>query len=134
MLAGVCSCNLKALASHLAFHATDVCAQAFAGAMADVLRALDDAIDALWVRPPHTHAPQVDRFAGCFLGRAECSDTDPCALHDRWADLRDRYLAILSETPLADLLETGRDAVDLSADPGSARRAARNPTGNPKPV
>ena len=57
VLAGVCSCNLKALASHLSFHASDVCAQAFAGAMADVLRALDDAIDALWVLPPHTHAP-----------------------------------------------------------------------------
>jgi Rrf2 family protein len=77
---------------------------------------------------------QVDRFSGCFLGRAECSDADPCALHDRWADLRDRYLAILSETTLAELLETGRDAVDLSADPGSARRVARNPTGNPKSV
>lgn len=63
---------------------------------------------------------QIDRFAGCFLGRSECSDTDPCALHDRWADLRRRYLAILSETTLAELLQTGRGVVDLAADPEAA--------------
>ena len=77
---------------------------------------------------------QVERFKGCFLGRAECSDADPCALHDRWADLRDRYLAILSETTLSDLLETGRDAVDLTGRPEDARSAGRASTDNPKPV
>ncbi len=58
---------------------------------------------------------QVGRFGGCFLGRAECSDDDPCTLHHRWAALRDGYLALLTETTLNDLLSSGTDVVDLTA-------------------
>jgi Rrf2 family protein len=43
---------------------------------------------------------------GCFLsGSDACSDDDPCAAHDRWAAVRDRYVAFLESTTLADITE-----------------------------
>jgi Rrf2 family iron-sulfur cluster assembly transcriptional regulator len=43
------------------------------------------------------------RWAGCFLGRSRCNDRSPCAVHRRWAKVRDAYLRFLEETTLADL-------------------------------
>lgn len=45
----------------------------------------------------------IGRWEGCFLGLARCSDASPCAVHHEWGPLRDRYLALLSKTTLADL-------------------------------
>jgi Rrf2 family protein len=43
---------------------------------------------------------------GCFLaGTDACSDDDPCLAHDRWAAVRDRYVAFLESTTLADISE-----------------------------
>jgi Rrf2 family iron-sulfur cluster assembly transcriptional regulator len=43
---------------------------------------------------------------GCFLsGSDACSDDDPCAAHDRWASVRDQYVAFLESTTLADVSE-----------------------------
>lgn len=62
-------------------------------------------------RDPHTITlyeviepiEHVSRWLGCFLGRAECSDCAPCAVHQRWGKIRDQYLDFLRETTLADL-------------------------------
>jgi Rrf2 family protein len=52
---------------------------------------------------------------GCFLsGSDACSDEDPCAAHDRWAAVRDQYVAFLESTSLADVSEH-------SLDPGPSR-------------
>lgn len=53
---------------------------------------------------------RVSRWSDCFLGRGRCSDDSPCAVHDRWAEVRDVYLDFLRETTIADLAaraETG---------------------------
>jgi Rrf2 family iron-sulfur cluster assembly transcriptional regulator len=43
---------------------------------------------------------------GCFLaGSDACSDGDPCLAHDRWAEVRDHYVAFLESTTLADVSE-----------------------------
>lgn len=47
---------------------------------------------------------QVSRWSGCFLGRERCSDDAPCAMHGRWAVVRDAYLALLRESTIADLV------------------------------
>ena len=47
----------------------------------------------------------LDRWEACFLGLPDCSDKDPCAVHDRWGELRDRYLEFLSATTLAEVME-----------------------------
>jgi Rrf2 family protein len=54
----------------------------------------------------------LDRWDGCFLGLPECSDDDPCAVHDRWAALRDGYLEFLTETTLASVVERYRARLD----------------------
>ena len=46
----------------------------------------------------------VSRWEGCFLGRESCSADNPCALHDKWARIRDAYLTMLKESTLADLV------------------------------
>lgn len=46
---------------------------------------------------------RVSRWSDCFLGRGRCSDERPCAVHDRWARVRDAYLDFLRETTIADL-------------------------------
>jgi Rrf2 family iron-sulfur cluster assembly transcriptional regulator len=45
----------------------------------------------------------VSRWSGCFLGRGRCSDDRPCAVHTRWAKVRDVYLGFLRNTTIADL-------------------------------
>jgi Rrf2 family iron-sulfur cluster assembly transcriptional regulator len=43
---------------------------------------------------------------GCLLaGSNACSDDDPCLVHDRWGEVRDRYVAFLESTTLADISE-----------------------------
>jgi Rrf2 family transcriptional regulator, iron-sulfur cluster assembly transcription factor len=56
---------------------------------------------------------KVSRWNGCFLGRGRCSDSSPCAVHERWGKVRDQYLEFLKETKLADL--AGRVPVRLLA-------------------
>jgi Rrf2 family protein len=48
---------------------------------------------------------RVSRWSDCFLGRGRCSEDSPCAVHDRWAAVRDVYLDFLRETSIADLAE-----------------------------
>ncbi|MFB3785403.1 MAG: Rrf2 family transcriptional regulator [bacterium] len=47
----------------------------------------------------------VSRWNGCILGRETCSEQNPCAMHERWKTVRDAYLALLSQTTIAQLLE-----------------------------
>jgi Rrf2 family iron-sulfur cluster assembly transcriptional regulator len=46
----------------------------------------------------------VSRWSGCFIGRAQCSDATPCAVHQKWGNVRDVYLQFLRETTIADLV------------------------------
>lgn len=48
------------------------------------------------------------KWAGCFLGRPVCSDEAPCAMHDGWVKVRRDYLAMLSNTTLAEIVERSR--------------------------
>jgi Rrf2 family protein len=57
---------------------------------------------------------QVSRWSGCILGRRDCSDEDPCAVHRRWKQVRTAYLRMLSQTTIADLLAKGEPSLDLA--------------------
>lgn len=50
---------------------------------------------------------RVSRWTGCFLGRGQCNADAPCAVHDRWATLREQYLRLLAETSVAEVLRSG---------------------------
>ena len=62
------------------------------------------AITLLDVVEPIEH---ISRWSGCILGRPECSDVDPCAIHNRWKAVRDAYLAMLRRTSIAELVAKG---------------------------
>ena len=49
----------------------------------------------------------ISRWSGCILGRPECSETDPCAIHNRWKAVRDAYLRMLQRTTIAELVSKG---------------------------
>ncbi|MFO0880702.1 MAG: Rrf2 family transcriptional regulator [Gemmataceae bacterium] len=49
----------------------------------------------------------MNRWAGCILGLPTCSDTRPCAMHDRWKGVRAAYIQMLQQTSLADLAARG---------------------------
>lgn len=48
----------------------------------------------------------LSRWKGCFLGRPNCSGESPCALHHKWAPLRDSYLNLLKGTRIADVVSS----------------------------
>ena len=50
---------------------------------------------------------RVSRWSGCILGRSECSDSHPCAIHNRWKKVRAAYLQLLQTTTLANLVAKG---------------------------
>jgi Rrf2 family protein len=45
-----------------------------------------------------------DRWSECLLGQKGCPEIEPCALHARWAPVRDEVLRFLQETTAADLI------------------------------
>jgi Rrf2 family protein len=40
---------------------------------------------------------------GCVLGLAECSEKNPCPLHESWKDIRGRLTEMMEQTTVADL-------------------------------
>src|SRR5262245_176016 len=51
------------------------------------------------------------RWSGCILGRPECSEVEPCAIHDRWKAVREAYLRMLQRTTLAELVAKGEPVI-----------------------
>ncbi|MBI4558402.1 MAG: Rrf2 family transcriptional regulator [Candidatus Hydrogenedentes bacterium] len=50
-------------------------------------------------------AIEGNRFgAGCALGLPECSETDPCPLHNQWAGIKDGIFSMLSDKSVRELL------------------------------
>jgi Rrf2 family protein len=63
------------------------------------------------------------RFANaCLFGPSECSSTEPCPLHQIWEPLRDRLIAFLERSSLADLASADVAAPKAAAE--TSRRAA----------
>lgn len=44
----------------------------------------------------------------CLLGRAECSDADPCPLHHRWKAMAERLARFFGTTTVADVVADQR--------------------------
>jgi Rrf2 family protein len=53
----------------------------------------------------------LSRWSGCILGMSACSDSAPCALHERWKAVRGAYLHMLQRTTLAELVAKGQSEV-----------------------
>lgn len=53
----------------------------------------------------------VSRLDDCIMGLRECSEENPCAMHDWWKRVRDDYLAMLRHTSLAEVTDGSRSCV-----------------------
>jgi Rrf2 family protein len=49
----------------------------------------------------------ISRWSGCILGLSACSDSAPCAMHERWKAVRNAYIQMLQQTSLAELVARG---------------------------
>ena len=61
----------------------------------------------------------VSRWSRCIFGEGQCSDSNPCPVHNRWVTVRDAYLKMLRYTSIADILPLN-EAWDKSTDAISA--------------
>jgi Rrf2 family iron-sulfur cluster assembly transcriptional regulator len=53
------------------------------------------------------HFDHLVSGSACLLGRSECSDTNPCAAHDRWKSTSVAVRTFFRETTVANLAHTG---------------------------
>lgn len=56
------------------------------------------------------HKLGADRM--CLLGRTVCSDSDPCAAHERWSDVAQRIDRFFQDTSVADVLDNRATAIN----------------------
>jgi len=49
-----------------------------------------------------------DLVEGCVLGLPECSEENPCPLHESWKEVRIKLTAMLEQTTLADLADVAK--------------------------
>jgi Rrf2 family iron-sulfur cluster assembly transcriptional regulator len=47
---------------------------------------------------------RIDEHPRCLLGRPQCRDDQPCAMHERWKPLAEGFAAFLRDTTVADLM------------------------------
>ncbi|UBM63212.1 Rrf2 family transcriptional regulator [Candidatus Sulfidibacterium hydrothermale] len=45
----------------------------------------------------------MDKYTGCLLGFQDCSDENPCSLHEAYAPIREQMLNLLNTMTIADL-------------------------------
>lgn len=45
----------------------------------------------------------MNTYSGCVLGFCNCSDENPCAMHDIWVSIRTEFLKVFEETNLKSL-------------------------------
>lgn len=46
----------------------------------------------------------MEKYEGCLLGFAQCSEENPCSLHQIWGPIRDVEVAFLRETSLDQII------------------------------
>lgn len=69
---------------------------------------------------------RLERWSNCFLERRPCLAESLCALHDRWAGVRDVYIDFLKSTTLAEL--PSRDRCLTVSAPNFIRMESMKPT------
>lgn len=50
---------------------------------------------------------EAEKYLGCVLGFEECSSSNPCALHDKWNEIKQDTNTFLNTTTLADIVGDG---------------------------
>lgn len=63
-------------------------------------------------------------YQRCPGGMTECNDDQPCGMHDRWEELRQRIMDYLERTSIADLAAAQEEKRRQLQKPRRARKAA----------
>jgi len=45
----------------------------------------------------------MDKYEGCIMGFNDCSDDNPCSLHENYAPIKDQLINFLSNTTISEL-------------------------------
>lgn len=49
---------------------------------------------------------EIEKYIGCVLGFEQCSSSNPCALHDKWNEIKQDTMTFLTNTTLSDIVES----------------------------
>lgn len=63
---------------------------------------------------------ELEERGECLLGRARCSENDPCAAHARWKAVHESVTSFFAETSVADLLQRPADSFESVLNKGGA--------------
>jgi Rrf2 family protein len=63
---------------------------------------------------------ELEERGDCLLGRARCSEKDPCAAHTRWRAVHETVTSFFAETTVADLLEQPAASFEPALSEGGA--------------
>ena len=48
----------------------------------------------------------MDKYEGCIMGFGECSDDNPCSLHNSYSPIKEQLISFLSTTTISELKST----------------------------
>ena len=48
----------------------------------------------------------MDKYEGCIMGFGDCSDDNPCSLHENYAPIKEQLIIFLSTTTISELKST----------------------------
>ena len=63
-------------------------------------------IDKIFISDVIDAVEGMDKYMGCVMGFDECSDENPCALHSKWANIRDDIFKMFKKTSLKEMANT----------------------------
>jgi Rrf2 family protein len=50
----------------------------------------------------------IEKYFGCILGFDECSDENPCSVHQQWAPIRNQIIDFLHNTTMSNVLDNSQ--------------------------
>jgi Rrf2 family protein len=58
-------------------------------------------------------------FTSCILGLQNCSDDNPCVMHNEWSKIKEQYIELLKQTTLEDLTKNSNMRITDIQNPAS---------------
>jgi len=49
----------------------------------------------------------MDKYEACIMGFSECSDDNPCSLHEKYSPIKEQLIRFLSNTTISELKSDG---------------------------
>ena len=65
-------------------------------------------------------------FTSCILGLQNCSNDNPCVMHNEWSKIKEQYIELLKQTTLEDLTKNSNMRITDIQNPASGHDILRS--------